>query len=263
MSSEANDLSDNEEALLQPTISELESRIRCLELRNRQLEVRNVTLTKTVGLLSNMDIDPQTKISKVNKYVQIILYRNQDRISTITHMQTRNEDNKEIYDIVDHWSRCLSVEDFLHSDSTVNNGFKMRPVFSPEDFVTLFNNVTGQTDQKCLQKLARQFASTLSPGLCNKFTYLRGDTRHTDVLNAYLSAILTLQLFALHHKEYSCFFYKTSHVAWAKYGSDDIYKEMVLEPNGFDLVNAPEEAVGPGPGPAIDLQSQRKRFRPV
>ena len=67
MSSEVNDLSDNEEALLQPTISELESRIHCLELRNRQLEIRNITLTKTVGLLSNMDIDPQTKISKVNK----------------------------------------------------------------------------------------------------------------------------------------------------------------------------------------------------
>ena len=128
--------------------------------------------------------------------------------------------------------------------------------------VTLFNSVTGKADQKCLQKLARQFASTLSPGLCNKFTYLRGDTRHTDVLNGYLSAILTLQLFALHHKEYSCFFYKTSHVAWAKYGSDEIYKELVLEPNGFDLVNAPEEAAGPGPGPAIDLRSQRKRFRP-
>ena len=207
MSTEVNtDLSDNEEALLQPTISELESRIHTLELRNRELEVRNITLTKTIGLLSNIDIDPQTKISRVNKYVAIILHRNQDRISPITHLQTKNENNEEVYAIVDHWSRCLSLEDFLHSDSTVENGFRMRPVFTPEDYVTLFNSVTGQADQKCLQKLARKFASTLSPGLCNKFTYLRGDTRHTDVLNGYLSAILTLQLFALNHKEYSCFF---------------------------------------------------------
>ena len=126
----------------------------------------------------------------------------------------------------------------------------------------LYNSATGMVDQKNLQKLAKKFSTTLSPGLCGQFTYLRGDTRHTDVLMGYLSAVLTLMLFALNHREYSCFFYKTSHVAWAKYGSEEIYQELVLEPNGFDLVNAPEEAAGPGSGPASDLRSQRKRFRP-
>ena len=256
------DLLDNEEAMLQPSIPELEARIQLLEIRNKELELRNITLTKTVGLLSNLEIDPQAKINRVNKYVATILHRNQERISAITHLETKDENNQAVYDIVDHWSKCLCIEDFLHSPNNVDNGFRMRPVFTPEDYVVLYNSATGMVDQKSLQKLARKFATTLSPGLCGQFTYLRGDTRHTDVLSGYLSAVLTLMLFALNHKEYSCFFYGTSHVAWAKYGSEEIYQELVLDPNGFDLVSAPEEAAGPGPGPAIDLRSQRKRFRP-
>ena len=248
--------------MLTLSIPELEARIQVLEIRNAELELRNITLTKTVGLLSNLEIDPQTKINKVNKHVATILQRNQERISAITHLETNDDNNQAVYDIVDHWSRCLCIEDFLHSPNNVDNGYRMRPVFTPSDYVVLYNSATGMVDQKNLQKLARKFATTLSPGLCQQFTYLRGDKRHTDVLTGYLSAVLTLMLFALNHKEYSCFFYKTSHVAWAKYGSEETYQELVLDPNGFDLINPPEDVAGPGPGPAIDLQSQRKRFRP-
>ena len=255
---DSNDILDDE-GLIQPTISELENRIRTLELRNRELEIRNCTLTKTVGLLSTMEIDSQTKINHVNKCVATILHKSREKIAAITHLETKNEDNQEVYNIVDHWSKCLTIEDFIHGTSDIDNGFRMRPVHTPEDHVTIYNAVTGLVDQKSLQKLARMFSKTLSPALCNQFTYLRGDTHHPDVLSSYFSAILTLQLFALNHREFSCFFYKMSSVPWAKYGSDELYQLHVMEPNSFDLVqDVPEEAAGP----AIDLRSQRKRFRP-
>ena len=97
MSTEGNtDLLDNEEAMLQPSIPELEARIQMLEIRNKELELRNITLTKAVGLLSNMEIDLQTKISRVNKYVATILHRNQERISAITHLETKNESDDQM-----------------------------------------------------------------------------------------------------------------------------------------------------------------------
>ena len=254
----SNDILDDE-SMIQPTISELENRIITLELRNRELEIRNCTLTKTVGLLSTMEIGPQQKINRVNKCVSTILHKNRERIAAITHLGTKNEDNQQVYDIVDHWSKCLTLEDFLHGDNNMDNGFRNRPVFSPEDHVTIYNSVTSMVDQKSLQKLARMFSKTLTPALCGQFTYLRGDTRHPDVLTSYLSAILTLQLFALNHTERSCFFYKMSSRAWTKYGTEEHYQEHVLEPNSFDLIQeVPDEAAGP----AIDLRSQRKRFRP-
>ena len=38
-----NDILDDDDAMIQPTISELENRIHTLELRNRELEIRNCT----------------------------------------------------------------------------------------------------------------------------------------------------------------------------------------------------------------------------
>ena len=71
---ENTDTLDNEE-MLTPSIPELEARIQVLEVRNAELELRNVTLTKTISLLSNLEIDPQTKINKVNKHVTTILQK--------------------------------------------------------------------------------------------------------------------------------------------------------------------------------------------
>ena len=85
-----NDILDDDEAMIQPTISELENRIHTLELRNRELEIRNCTLTKTVGLLSTMEIDPQTKINHVNKCVATILHKSREKIAAITHLETKN-----------------------------------------------------------------------------------------------------------------------------------------------------------------------------
>ena len=191
---------DNEE-MLTPSIPELEALIQVLEVRNADLELRNVTLTKTISLLSNLEIDPQTKINKVNKHVTTILQKYHDRISAITHLETNDANNQAVYDIVDLWSRCLCIEDFLHGPDTIDNGYRIRPVYTPSDYVVLYNSATGLVDQKNLQKLAKKLAATLSPGLCQQFSFLRGDKRHTDVLQGYLSSVLTLMLFALNHKE--------------------------------------------------------------
>ena len=118
---------DNEE-MLTPSIPELEARIQVLEVRNADLELRNVTLTKTISLLSNLEIDPQTKINKVNKHVTTILQKYHDRISAITHLETNDANNQAVYDIVDLWSRCLCIEDFLHGPDTIDNGYRIRPV---------------------------------------------------------------------------------------------------------------------------------------
>ena len=103
------------------------------------------------------------------------------------------------------------------------------------------------------------FSKTLSPYLCQQFTYLKGETRHPDILSSYLSAILTLQLFALNHSDRSCFLYPMSSKPWIKYRTDEEYQQHVLEPNSFDLI---QEVAEEAAGPAIDLRSQRKRFRP-
>ena len=46
-----NDILDDDDGIIQPTITELENRIYTLELRNRELENRNCILTKTIGIL--------------------------------------------------------------------------------------------------------------------------------------------------------------------------------------------------------------------
>ena len=96
-----NDTLENDEAMLTPSIPELEARIQVSEVRNADLELRNIALTKTVSLLSNLEIDPQTKINKVNKHVTKILQRYQERISAITHLETNDSNNQAVYDIVD------------------------------------------------------------------------------------------------------------------------------------------------------------------
>ena len=128
-----NDPLENDDTMLIPSIPELEARIQVLEVRNADLELRNIALTKTVSLLSNLEIDPQTKINKVNKHVTTILRRYQERISAITHLETNDSNNQAVYDIVDLWSRCLCIEDFLHSQDTVDNGYRVRPVYTPSD----------------------------------------------------------------------------------------------------------------------------------
>ena len=175
-----NDTSILDDDTIQPNISELEQRIYALELRNRDLENRNCQLTKICTVLSMFEIEPNAKIKRVNNCAKI---------------------NKEIQDLVDHWSRCLTLEDFIHGSHQLDNGYRNRPVFSPEDFMTIYNAATGLVDAKSLQKLCRMFSRTLTPYLCQQFLYLKGETRHPDILTSYLSAILTLHLFALHHSE--------------------------------------------------------------
>ena len=151
-----------------------------------------------LSLISD-SVEPHHKIKRMNDYAQLIITKNIEKISGIMYLATNNEENQEVLDLVDHWSKCLCIEDFLHGSPAMDNGFRNRPVFSPEDFMVIYNAGTGFIDQKSLQKLCKKFSQSLYPAICNKFTYLRGDTRHTDILTAYLSAVLTLQLFVLHH----------------------------------------------------------------
>ena len=68
---DVNDTSILDDESIQPNISELENRI-SLEVRNRELENRNCILTKTIGILSTLEIEPQQKIKHVNNCVMII-----------------------------------------------------------------------------------------------------------------------------------------------------------------------------------------------
>ena len=127
--------------------------------------------------------------------------------------------------------------------------------------MTIYNEPTGQVDAKNLQKLCTMFSRTLTPYLCQQFLYLKGETRHPDILTSYLSAILALHLFALHHSERSCFLYPMTAKPWIKYRTEEEYQQYVFAPNSFDL-NQENVAEENAAGLAIDLASQRKRFRP-
>ena len=177
------------------------------------------------------EIAPDAKIDRVNNCAKIIIHRFRDKISAITHLAHRNEDNKEIQNLVDHWSRCLTLEDFIHGSDQLDNGYRNRPVFSPEDFMTIYNAATGLVDAKSLQKLCRMFSRTLTPYLCQQFLYLKGETRHPNILTSYLSAILILHLFALHLSERSCFLYSMTAKPWIKYRTEEEYQQYVFAPN--------------------------------
>ena len=239
--------------LLAPTVSELESRIYSLEMRNVELEIRNVQLTKA---LSAASIQSGNKIDVVNKFSHLILKKNLDKISAITTLAGTNEENTEVYNMIDKWSRCMCVEDFFYADDALNNGVRNRPCFSLEDYVVLFDAGSGFVDQKQLQRLCRKFADSLSPDRCLMFPLLRGDTRHSDVLSAYLGAVITLHLYVLHHSERPAYLYPMSAKHWTRYSVEAQYSEDVVQPNNYDIPTVYEVDEG-----AIDLLIQRKKFR--
>ena len=152
----------------------------------------------------------------------------------------------------------MCIEDFLYAADTLDNGFRNRPVFSLEDFVVIFNASTGYVDQKNLQRLCRKFSDSLTPERCSLFSLLRGDTRHTDVLTAYLGAVLTCQLYVLHHSERPAFLYGMTAKAWTRYGNESGYSADVVQMNNFDIPTVWEVEGGAG---NIDLLKQRKKFR--
>ena len=160
--------------LLAPTVSELESRIQALEMRNVELEVRNVQLSKA---LSAASVQSGNKIDVVSKFAHLILTKNLERISAITTLAGSNDENIEVYAIIDKWSRCMCVEDYFYAADDLNNGVRNRPTFSLEDFVVIFDASSNYVDQKQIQRLARKFAASLTPARCMQFGMLRGDTR--------------------------------------------------------------------------------------
>ena len=190
--------------LLAPTSTELQSRIQELELRNVELEVRNVQLTKA---LASASVNGCNKFDVVNSYAHIIIARHLEKISSITSIAATNEENDQVYAIIDKWSRCLCIEDFLYGVQDLNNGVRNRPTFSIEDFVVIFDASTNSIDQKQLQRLARKFAASLTPARCMQFRMLRGDTRHSDVLSAFLGCVVTLQLYVVFHAERPAYLY--------------------------------------------------------
>ena len=98
-------------------------------------------------------VQPHVKIKRVNDYAHLIIAKNLERISSITILATNNDENQEVLALVDHWSKCLCIEEFLHGSPALDNGFRNRPVFSPEDFMVIYNAGTGFIDQKSLKTL--------------------------------------------------------------------------------------------------------------
>ena len=236
-----------------PTTSELQARIRVLESRNVELEVRNVQLTKALASASTNGCD---KFDVVNNYAHIIIDRHLETISNIHHIAGTNEENDQVYAIIDKWSRSLCLEDFLYGVPDLNNGVRLRPTFSIEDFIVLFDASTNTVDQQQLQKLCKKFAASLTPARCMKFKMLRGDTRHSDALSAFLGCVVTLQLYLVLHGERPAYLYPMEARAWTRYSVDEEYARDVKDINNFDLG-------GPGPASAvaINLLDQRKKFR--
>ena len=108
-----------------PTTSELQARIRELESRNVELEVRNVQLTKALASASTNGCD---KFEVVNNFAHMIIDRHLEKISNIHHIAGTNEENDGVQEL--------------------NNGVRLRPTFSIEDFIVIFDASTNTVDQK-------------------------------------------------------------------------------------------------------------------
>ena len=129
----------------------------------------------------------------------------------------------------------MCVEDYFYAADDLNNGVRNRPTFSLEDFVVIFDASSGFVDQKQLQRLARKFADSLSTERCMLFSLLRGDTRHSDVLSAFLGAVITLQLYVLYHSERPAYLYPMSAKPWTRYSVEAQYSEDVVALNNYDI----------------------------
>ena len=241
------------EDLLDPTTSELLAKIRDLESRNVALEVRNIQLTKALASASTNGCD---KYAVVNNYAHIIIDKHLNTISNIHQIHPTNEENVQIYNIIDRWSRSLCLEDFIYGTPELNNGVRLRPTFSIEDFIVLFDASSNTVDQKQLQKLCKKYAASLTPDRCMNFKMLRSDTRHSDALSAFLGAVVTLQLYLVLHGERPAYLYPMNAPAWTRYSVDEEYTRDVKNLNNFDLGET-----GPASAVAINLLDQRKRYR--
>ena len=88
------------------------------------------------------------------------------------------------------------------------------------------------------------------------FKMLRGDTRHSDALSAFLGCVVTLQLYLVLHGERPAYLYPMDARAWTRYSVDEEYARDVKDINDFDLGEP-----GPASAVAINLLDQRKKFR--
>ena len=76
---------------------------------------------------------PDVKIKRVKDCAKMIIHSFRAKISAITKLSHKNEENQQVQDIVEQWSRSLILDDFIHGSPQLDNGWRNRPVFSPED----------------------------------------------------------------------------------------------------------------------------------
>ena len=123
---------------------DLEQRIYALEIRNRDLESRKSQLTKLCTVLTMFEPPPDMKIKRVNDSARIINHSFKEKISAVTKLSHRNEENQHILAIVEQWSRSLVLDDFINGSLYQDHGWRNGPMFSLEDFMTIFCKWNGR-----------------------------------------------------------------------------------------------------------------------
>ena len=120
-------------------IDDLEQRIYALEIKNRDVESRNSQLAKLCTVLTLYEPPPDTKIKGVNDSARMIIHSFKKKISAVTKLSHRNEDNQHVLEIVEQWSKSMVIDDFLNGSPSQDHGWRNRPIFSLEDFTTIWD----------------------------------------------------------------------------------------------------------------------------
>lgn len=241
----------------QAQVSNLQSQIEELTARNQLLETRNTTLINVIKKMQMNEPPPEFRVRKVNDRAAVVMRMLTPRIGNIKKLSLIDEENPEVYEIVDTLTRAEIFADIITDHKKTSS--RCRPIPSISDFMPLYQPNSGTLDIRGIQHLCKQFSHSFTPPLTQKFRFLQAQTRHPDTLTAYIGFATTLVLFHLWHIDSQVLRYPVDSPAWIKYRDAQEYKSLVVDINSFDLLSDITQAREDDQ--ELNLEAQRKRLK--
>ena len=242
----------------QSQVSNLQAQIDELTARNQSLENRNITLCNIIKKMHMNEPSPDYRIRKVNERSSIIMRTLAPKISNIKKLNMMDEENPEVYEIVDILTRAEIFADIITENRDTSS--RCRPVPALSDFMPLYKAKSGTLDVRGVHQLCLQFSHSFIPQLTQRFRFLKAETKHPDTLTAYIGFTSTLILFHLWHLDSQVLRYPLDSPPWARYKDAQEYKSIVVDVNAFDLLSD-ITPMGREEDQELNLEEQRKRLK--